>query len=153
MGDPYVTTLLRDHEHGAWVVSCWGDMLEEYEREHKLAGHEEFSEKPEHCPSCHGSNLTLERQPHSARGPDSLSWVCGDCNHHCLAVAGYADGRHYHVVSVIDPVKFRQRWGVDPSANRVRMTASSTSHSEACTIMQKQVPHPWVRYMLEEDEE
>lgn len=87
-GDPYLTTLARDHERGMWVVACWGDLLEEYEKEHKLADYEEFEEEPEHCPSCDGTAFDLEHFPGSARG-DSWSWVCKACNHHCLAVEGF----------------------------------------------------------------
>lgn len=51
-GDPYITTLARDHERGQWVIASWGDLCEEYEREHKIGDHEEFEEAPERCPSC-----------------------------------------------------------------------------------------------------
>lgn len=60
-GDTYVATLARDHKRGQWVIASWGDLLEEYEKEHKLGDYEEFSEEPERCPSCHGKDFTLEQ--------------------------------------------------------------------------------------------
>lgn len=32
MGDPYTLTVLRDHENGAWIVACYGDVVEWWER-------------------------------------------------------------------------------------------------------------------------
>lgn len=34
MGDPYVTTILRDHKQGKWIVASYGEVVEEWERLH-----------------------------------------------------------------------------------------------------------------------
>lgn len=83
-GDTYATTLARDHQAGAWVVACWGDLLEECERENELGDWEVFERCPESCPGCGKSSFQLEFFPGSARGP-SYSWVCDSCNTHCYA--------------------------------------------------------------------
>lgn len=83
-GDPYVTTLARNHKAGAWVVACWADLAEEYERENELGDFETFSECPETCPSCGHKAFELQFFPGSSRGP-SFSWVCTSCNHHAFA--------------------------------------------------------------------
>lgn len=88
-GDTYVLTIGRDHEHGKWVITSYGDFHEEYCADHKIGDYKEFEEEPERCPSCHKSEFTLEHYPDSARG-DSYSWVCKSCNHHCFAVEGFA---------------------------------------------------------------
>jgi hypothetical protein len=54
-GDPYTTTLLRDHVESAWLVAGWGDALDEYERENELGSYlpcEDCDELGEH--ECHG---------------------------------------------------------------------------------------------------
>lgn len=83
-GDTYAITLARDHENGAWVIACWGDLLEEYEKEHELGDYQVFDECPERCLNCHRDSFELEFFPGSARGP-SYSWVCDSCNSHCFA--------------------------------------------------------------------
>lgn len=84
-GDPYVTTLARDHERGQWVIAGWGDLLEEYEREHKLGSYAEYDEEPERCRDCHGETLTFE-QDSGAHG----AWICASCNSYHLAAEGAA---------------------------------------------------------------
>lgn len=90
-GDTYVTTLARDHERGQWVIASWGDLCEEYEREHKIGDHEEFDEAPERCPSC-GEKGTFKLESYNAGSWESGQWVsegtrysfvCGECNHSC----------------------------------------------------------------------
>lgn len=27
-GDPYVTTVIREHSRGRWLLACWGDLVE-----------------------------------------------------------------------------------------------------------------------------
>jgi hypothetical protein len=91
-GDPYVATIARDHSAGAWVVACWGDLLEEYENENELGDAARFDEAPESCPSCgKRGTFTLEsfeRGEHTADGWKAsgigYSFVCAECNHHCL---------------------------------------------------------------------
>lgn len=34
-GDTYAPTLVRDHKHCMWLIACWGDLVEEFEREHE----------------------------------------------------------------------------------------------------------------------
>lgn len=82
-GDAYALTVARDHKRSAWVIAGWGDLAEEYEKENKLGDHEEFEERPEQCPSCHGARFALES---FERG---YSFVCADCNHHCLTPDGW----------------------------------------------------------------
>lgn len=89
MGDTYIMTLARDHEHSAWVVACWGDLVEEYEREHKLGDHEEFDEEPSMCPSCGESAFTLDSHDPEPGEVKLYWWVCKSCNHHCQAVEGW----------------------------------------------------------------
>jgi hypothetical protein len=89
-GDPYIATLIRDHEKGAWLICGWGDALEAYEKEHKLGDHEEFEDEPEECPSCGASDFTLKS---FVRGEweggqfitngTGYAFVCQGCNHHC----------------------------------------------------------------------
>lgn len=90
-GDTYATTLARDHHAGAWVVACWGDLLEELERDEKLGDHEEFDEAPNRCPSCGERNTftveafergTWEGQQWTSNGT-GYAFVCSSCNHHC----------------------------------------------------------------------
>lgn len=89
-GDTYNTTLARDHKRERWVVACWGDLLEEVEKEEKIGDWEEWEECPDRCVSCHApeSVLFLTHFPNSGRG-DSYSWVCNSCNHHHFAVMGF----------------------------------------------------------------
>ena len=84
-GDPYITTLARDHENGQWVVVCWGDMLEEYERENKLGSYTEYDKEPERCRDCHGAAFTFDEESgkHGA-------WICDACNSHHTAAEGAA---------------------------------------------------------------
>ena len=90
-GDPYITTLLRDHDAGQWIISDYAAVLEEYERENELADYETFDECPDRCPSCNRASFTLKHFPGSGRG-DTYSWICDSCNHHCFAIEGYEPG-------------------------------------------------------------
>ena len=89
-GDTYAATLARDHAAGAWVVACWGDLLEEYEQSEEIGDWETFNTCPDYCPDCHGKTFSLEFFPGSARGP-SYSWICDSCNHHCFAPSAEDD--------------------------------------------------------------
>jgi hypothetical protein len=90
-GDTYITTLARDHEAGAWVVACWGDLAEEYERENELGDFETFEEAPDMCPSC-GKRVPFKLESFQ-RGEweggrfvtsgTGYSFVCSSCNHSC----------------------------------------------------------------------
>lgn len=82
LGDTYVTTLARDHEHGAWVIASWGDLLEEYEEEHKLGSYAEYDEEPERCRQCHETSFTFEKTG------DSGAWICDSCDSVHLAAEG-----------------------------------------------------------------
>jgi len=84
-GDAYVTTLARDHERGQWVIASWGDLLDEYEREHKLGSHAEYEKEPESCTNCHRTQFTFARD----RGEHGC-WVCEGCNAHHTAAEGCA---------------------------------------------------------------
>ena len=75
-GDPYVVTLLRDHDAGQWIISDYAAVLEEYEQEEELGDYETFDECPEDCPSCHPSRA-LHSNSSPAPGAD-------------LATRGYA---------------------------------------------------------------
>ena len=79
-GDPYVTTLARDHEAGAWVIASCGDLLEEYERKHKLGDYTEYDEEPECCRACHGPQLAFD-----AEKGEHGAWICDACS--CLHLA------------------------------------------------------------------
>lgn len=84
-GDPYVTTLARDHEAGAWVIAGWGDLVEEYEREHKVGSYAEYDEEPERCHDCHGSAFTFEED-----SGEHGAWICNSCNSYHFAAEGAA---------------------------------------------------------------
>lgn len=90
MGDTYDTTLIRDHEHGQWIISSWGDVYEEYCQEHKIGDYEEFEEAPDRCPSCHAKSFTLNtfmrgdwKDGAFVETGTGYSFVCDSCNHHC----------------------------------------------------------------------
>lgn len=90
-GDTYATTLARDHHEGAWVVACWGDLLQEVEEENELGDFETFEECPDACPSC-GKSGTFAVESFT-RGKwqggqffeegTGYAFVCSSCNHHC----------------------------------------------------------------------
>jgi len=102
-GDPYVTTLARDHQASAWVVACWADLLAEYEEQEGIGEWEVFEACPERCPSCGAERdaFQLEFFPGSARGP-SFSWMCNSCNHHCFAES-YVDADRIDVAGKDEP--------------------------------------------------
>jgi len=99
-GDSYVVTLARDHQHGRWVVGCWADLAEQYEKDHKIGDFEEFDEEPESCPSCGMPHLKLESFPRGAwaKGPNGMeffengrgyNWICQSCGHPCLTAPDF----------------------------------------------------------------
>lgn len=83
-GDPYITTLARDHENSAWVIASWGDLLEEYQEEHNLGSYTEYDEKPERCRECHRTSFTFEKNE------TRCAWRCDSCNSCHLAAEGAA---------------------------------------------------------------
>lgn len=46
-GDPYEMTVLRDHENGQWIVSCWGDVLEWWEANREEEEESEDDDPPD----------------------------------------------------------------------------------------------------------
>ncbi len=101
-GDSYHPTLVRDHKEGKWLIAGWADVLEAFEKEHKLNDYEEFDEEPERCPSCGKTDCfdleTFERRREPMTddlpkaGGSTATWdkpvigyyfACTSCNHHC----------------------------------------------------------------------
>lgn len=90
MGDPYVATLARDHEHGKWVVAGWADMAEDYARAHKIGSFEEYEKKPERCRDCHGESFTFETNAeHATDGQIDRWFECDECGEHHTASDDY----------------------------------------------------------------
>ncbi len=135
-GDTYATTLFRDHEDGSWVISCWGDLAEEYEKEHKIGDFEEFEEKPDQCPNCHGAEFTLESYPrgeHTDKG-----WVvsgighyyeCNKCGHHCQTPEDFTPPVHL-MRTRGDGSQCGDAGQVDPDIEKVTCETCIEQHDE-----------------------
>ena len=44
-GDPYVATLMRDHDAEEWMICGWGDACEEYEQENEIGNYAKEEEE------------------------------------------------------------------------------------------------------------
>lgn len=79
-GDPYATTLARDHEHWQWVIAGWGALAEEYEREHKLGSYAEYDKEPERCRDCLAVAFVFKKD-----SGEHGAWICSCNSYHFAA--------------------------------------------------------------------